>query len=72
MADLLAPFFAALLVARHRPLFGNNSPPSLRIMATNPNQLPPSVHCRKGCVAKSTERQASIWYPKASADKYDT
>ena len=39
-------------------------------MPTNQDQLPASVHVRKSCVAKSTEKQASM-YPKASAEKYD-
>ena len=71
MSDLLAPFFAALFVCQAPTLvWQQQSSHSPRIMATNPNQLPPSVLVRKSCVAKSTERQASM-YPKASAEKYD-
>ena len=39
-------------------------------MSKKPDQLPASIHLRKGCAAKSTEKQPSM-YPKASAEKYD-
>ena len=72
MADLLPPFFAAFFCRAWNSLsLASNSLLSpLRIMPKKPDQLPASIHLRKGCAAKSTEKQASM-YPKASAEKYD-
>ena len=65
-------FFCRLLLPRlEQPFFGKQQPSlSSSHHAEEPDQLPASIHLRKGGAAKSTEKQASM-YPKASAEKYD-